>query len=621
MRFRAQHLASAALIALLCANGAAAQTPLGTGFTYQGNLRQGGVPASGPFDLVFRLYDDPATSLVLSEDLHCGVQVADGRFTIELDFGAVFDGQQRWLETDVTSAGPCDETTTFTTLTPRQPLTATPNAHYAGNSGMLGGLPVDAFLKAGEPIPGNLVVGNLELGAGGGILFSDGTVQTTASAIDPSGNIVLNGRWLSGDGDDEGVTVDAAGDVRFGDLVTRTEVGFGWDISTVDDDGDVGTHTSTFVLDDGTVFVSYYDVDMREIKLARSGDDGQSWNVTRPTRLITVSEESSVFAIDRDTVFVAYYREGQAARLELARSNDGGVSWMAHVVDSDFGSVQPLTMAALDADVIFIAYGVRKLASSGNGGTSWRISPIDATGFGVANSMIVLDVNTILISSDGAGAQFARTNNGGLSWSSVEITSASVAGDVSLAMTDNGDLYVAYYRVSSRDLWLARSTDDGVSWASSLIDTNGDVGRFSSLAVVGAEQLFVAYHDESGDDLEFARSDDGGNNWELSTIESDFRVGEWSSLAALSLDAVYVGYYHRQFRRLNVASSRLAKRSMGIGTDMPVSDLQVKGYLQVGLTGGRPPQFDCDEREELGRIKMDGAGGLYLCTQSGWLLK
>jgi len=105
------------------------QAPAGTGFTYQGRLTDGGAPANGAYDLTFTLYDDPTAgtqvgSTVTKDD----VNVSDGLFTVMLDFGSVFDGTALYLEIGVrpgTSSG------AYTTLTPRQPLTAAPYAAYA----------------------------------------------------------------------------------------------------------------------------------------------------------------------------------------------------------------------------------------------------------------------------------------------------------------------------------------------------------------------------------------------------------------------------------------------------------------------------------------------------------
>jgi hypothetical protein len=103
--------------------------PLGTEFTYQGVLSDGGAPASGDFDFRFLLYDaevggSQAGSIVYVEDL----TVTDGRMTTELDFGSVFDGTALWLEVGVRDGV---STGAYTVLQPRQELTAAPFAQHA----------------------------------------------------------------------------------------------------------------------------------------------------------------------------------------------------------------------------------------------------------------------------------------------------------------------------------------------------------------------------------------------------------------------------------------------------------------------------------------------------------
>ena len=54
---------------------------------------------------------------------HAAVPVGNGAFTVSLDFGGgIFAGEARWLEIAVRTNG----LTSFATLQPRQPLTATP---------------------------------------------------------------------------------------------------------------------------------------------------------------------------------------------------------------------------------------------------------------------------------------------------------------------------------------------------------------------------------------------------------------------------------------------------------------------------------------------------------------
>jgi hypothetical protein len=117
----------AVIAALLLAQPGLAQDPVTTVFTYQAELRQAGAPVTVPVDLRFRLYDTATLGNQVGPQLATTLTPANGRFTTDLNFGAVFAGQNRWLEVDVRlTGGPV-----FTTLTPRQPLFATPNASFA----------------------------------------------------------------------------------------------------------------------------------------------------------------------------------------------------------------------------------------------------------------------------------------------------------------------------------------------------------------------------------------------------------------------------------------------------------------------------------------------------------
>jgi hypothetical protein len=104
-----------------------AQEPVGTAFTYQGYLTDGGSPADGTYDFEFKLYDAASDgsqmgSTVIKDD----VTVTDGVFTVELDFGSsIFTGDARWLEI---GARPGSSSGSYTILTPRQALTPAPYA-------------------------------------------------------------------------------------------------------------------------------------------------------------------------------------------------------------------------------------------------------------------------------------------------------------------------------------------------------------------------------------------------------------------------------------------------------------------------------------------------------------
>jgi len=102
----------------------AVAAPMGTAFTYQGRLMDANEPADGLYDFQFRLYDDPNAGSQHGNTIDINdLDVIDGYFTVELDFGSdVFNGDARWLQI---SAMPGDSMGRMTILSPRQEVTPT----------------------------------------------------------------------------------------------------------------------------------------------------------------------------------------------------------------------------------------------------------------------------------------------------------------------------------------------------------------------------------------------------------------------------------------------------------------------------------------------------------------
>lgn len=116
---------------------ALAQTPVDTTFTYQGRLDAAGAPATGSHDLQFRLFDAAVGGAQVGPPIcYDNRDLVDGLFTVALDFGAEFTGEARWIEVGVRAdAGELCFNGAYTTLAPRQPLTAAPYAIHALNAG------------------------------------------------------------------------------------------------------------------------------------------------------------------------------------------------------------------------------------------------------------------------------------------------------------------------------------------------------------------------------------------------------------------------------------------------------------------------------------------------------
>lgn len=133
-------------------------------FTYQGELNDGGVPASGPYDMQFKLFDSSSGSNQIgATQTITNVHAVAGIFTVQLDFGDVsFSGSNRFIEIGVSPAG----MNNYTTLAPRQAITSAPHAIRAvnaTNSQNLGGIAADQYVRTNDirlfdarmPLPGS----------------------------------------------------------------------------------------------------------------------------------------------------------------------------------------------------------------------------------------------------------------------------------------------------------------------------------------------------------------------------------------------------------------------------------------------------------------------------------
>ena len=131
IRQRCLHIAG--FILLICfislyPNSLVAAAPAFTGFSYQGFLEDGGVPANGTYDLRFGLWDDSSEGNLIALEYMLEVSVDDGLFAVDLEFpGLIVDDTALWLEVEIKGPGDPD----YTALSPRQAITAVLYAHYA----------------------------------------------------------------------------------------------------------------------------------------------------------------------------------------------------------------------------------------------------------------------------------------------------------------------------------------------------------------------------------------------------------------------------------------------------------------------------------------------------------
>ncbi len=121
----------------------------GSAFVYQGRLTEAGGPATGTYEMEFKLFDTPdiGTGVQLGGTIYDPAVIAnDGVFTATLDFGVgVFDGSSRFLEISVKQAGTANP---LGLLAPRQAVTPVPYAIHSLSASQLNGVPATSFVQA-----------------------------------------------------------------------------------------------------------------------------------------------------------------------------------------------------------------------------------------------------------------------------------------------------------------------------------------------------------------------------------------------------------------------------------------------------------------------------------------
>ncbi len=198
--YRLVWLAAALAAAYTWCFMALARPPLGSGFTYQGDLKVSGTPLTGTADFEFSLWDAEGsgsppvggTQIGATQTL-TSVSVADGVFTVVLNAGGEFGtgafmGDARWLQIAVRSPAGSGA---YTTLAPRQAVTAAPYALFAA--------------KPWETTPSGLVYFGGKVGIGTASPAHELSVLGTVEVAKSTGGSAVFGRATAGTGATFGV--------------------------------------------------------------------------------------------------------------------------------------------------------------------------------------------------------------------------------------------------------------------------------------------------------------------------------------------------------------------------------------------------------------------------------
>lgn len=499
---------------------AALAQPLGSSFSYQGQLSDSGTPALGLYDLQVCLFATPTQPLPLAcapdfED----VPVEDGLFTLALDFGAgVFDGQQRYLELRVR---PGASSGGYTILSPRQLLRATPEALRAASapwSGLTGvppgfadGIDNDSggtvtAITAGTGLSGGTITGSGTLAiANGGVgaaQIAPGSVAAVhiatgsigAAQVDPSqvqlrlAALCPAGEFLRGIGAD-------------GSALCETAPGLP-SLAVVDDPpaNNVG-EPSLAIGVDGLPVISYWDHSSFDLKFARCVDSA----CRRPAQIRVLDAEGSTgrysaIAIGSDGLPLISYVDNTNSRLRLARCLDTACADVELLtLDSGIGNLFYTAIAVPPDGHPVIAYqggGVLRLARCSTpacSGTPSR-TVVDATsGVGSHVSMVIGNDGLPLLSYQGNGSlNFIRCTTADCSSRSLAVVdgpAVNVGSHTSIALDLSGRALMSYRDNANGTLKFARCGNANCNSGNSVATVNlgASPGVFDTRVAVGAD--------------------------------------------------------------------------------------------------------------------------------------
>lgn len=317
-------------------------------------------------------------------------------------------------------------------------------------------------------------------------------------------------------------------------------------------------------------------------------DGGATWSdgVMPERKYPNQGDPTLAYCGDGTIVFgyLDYTAAYQPHRLIVGRSDDGGQSW------SGFGTVYEGSWPFADKPYIACApddgsfYANRayiswthfsssspiRVAYSTTRGTSWT-GYSNVSGSGVQGSVPVAGKNgEVYVFWLGNGIRFAKSTNGGGTWSGEALVS-SVTGignsphfrrnsfpsagiDVSGGEHD-GNVYVVWAdsRNGDPDIYFTRSTDGGASWDEPFRVNDDPVGNardqfFPWLAVDDAGLVHVMWHDQRDDGVNtrfhvyIASSRDGGASFDRNLRVSD--VASDGSLTNFLGDYAAIGAQH-----------------------------------------------------------------------------
>jgi hypothetical protein len=327
-------------------------------------------------------------------------------------------------------------------------------------------------------------------------------------------------------------------------------------------------------VDGDKIYISYiyeYSLSSRALKLATSANGGATWSLEFLPSYETISDRGQQIAVDGQNIFIPITQYSND--LYMIYSYDGGDTWntqtiqlsgvtgnvaialydneiylvynlggelrlnvfpyanLSNPADYSIGVDSDHSSVAVDSSNVYVSHSNQftstcalSYASQANL-NSWTQSTIESgagytTGF--HNSVAVSGSYLFVSYHTTSGFKIARSSDGGATWSGVYSQPSPYydsAGEYHSDLVAVGSSVYASYLSSvgsyGRDLSIARSTNNGSTWNTTLVDSTSGAGPFNAIGVDGSS-VFISYYQSYSPtyrDLYVAKSIDQGVNW------------------------------------------------------------------------------------------------------------
>lgn len=441
----------------------------GTAFTYDGRLLVNSAPATGNFDMQFKLHPQSGGTNQIGSTLSLSpVGVTNGLFTVALDFGNVFNGTLMSLEVDVRTNGSSSD---YTALLPYQPINSVPYAVRALNAAAYTGAIVDTQLStnvvtfsSGGGFTGPVVFSNASgnfNGAFSGTFDGSATGSFTGSATGTFTGTNI-GTFI---GNGAGVT-----NVNVTNVVGVVQSNPNWQIiqatnqtlvasnnylatnaalTTLTLPGNAGVGTTTYISGSGANGWTVVPATGQSILTATIGlPAGQIWTAQTSAvgnggwKAVASSADGMRLAAANGTSPTAIYCSTNGGQTWFNNA-PAGLSWVGIACSTDGTRLVAVPSSGYPY-------------TSANGGVSWvqQTGGTSTAYSGVASSGD--GVNLVAISS----AHIYTSSNGGTNWTQ---RSNAGTGWTGVACSSDGTRIVAVANASAK---IYVSKDSGITWTS-----------------------------------------------------------------------------------------------------------------------------------------------------------